>query len=195
MFYYPSRGVTPCLLDLSQQRSLWNFSRRISESLHSITEARSILPRFTMVPAAALIFAALTAASGVGSFHRQRVLPVGSSPPSLSLAPDKATARGRACLASPTGPQYVINPADYGADPTGTTDATAVLQQCVNLLWNASRSGSILARTQHQLDLGGARSTWLAASSFSLTPWCSQRAGPETSRFEVARCEQAATSQ
>ena len=109
-----------------------------------------------MVPAAALIFAALTAASGVGSFHRQRVLPVGSSPPSLSLAPDKATARGRACLASPTGPQYVINPADYGADPTGTTDATAVLQQCVNLLWNASRSGSILARTQHQLDLGGA---------------------------------------
>lgn len=31
-----------------------------------------------------------------------------------------------------------------------------MLQQCVNLLWNASRSGSILARTQHQLDLGGA---------------------------------------
>ena len=113
------------------------------------------LSRLVMVPAAALIFATLTAASEVGSLHRQRVLPVGSSPPALSLAPDTSTARGRACLDSPTRPQYVINPADYGADPTGATDATAVLQQCVNLLWNASRSGSVLARTQ-QLDLGGA---------------------------------------
>lgn len=68
---------------------VYGIFRDVSQNLYSITEARSILPRFTMVPAAALIFAALTAASGVGSFHRQRVLPVGSSSPSLPLPPIK----------------------------------------------------------------------------------------------------------
>jgi hypothetical protein len=62
--------------------------------------------------------------------------------------------------------EYIINPADHGADPTGATDSTAVLQRCVELLWNASRSSSSSnngdggnvnsSKGTPQLDLGGA---------------------------------------
>jgi len=60
---------------------------------------------------------------------------------------------------------YVINPADHGGDPTGASDSTAALQQCVELLWNASRpsvgAGASASRVRApanevQLDLGGA---------------------------------------
>ena len=85
-----------------------------------------------------------------------------------TTSPSRATARGRACHATgpagsaPPAPAYVINPADYGADPTGATDSSAVLQHCVELLWNTSRtgsSGSVVgsgAAGVAQRDLGGA---------------------------------------
>ena len=87
--------------------------------------------------------------------------------------PSGATARGRAAachtshcgvshppaLGRSLGPdEYVIKPSDYGADPSGATDSTTVLQHCVQLLWNASRpsTSGIVAASDHQLDLGGA---------------------------------------
>lgn len=90
---------------------------------------------------------------------RQRRRP-GNRGPALDPRDGSTTARGRACdMASRAAalPEYVVNPAEHGADPTGVADSTAALQHCVELLWNASRpSGSLGTASDPQLDLGGA---------------------------------------
>eukprot|EP00040_Diaphanoeca_grandis_P013918 m.70316 g.70316 ORF g.70316 m.70316 type:complete len:537 (+) comp24210_c0_seq1:213-1823(+) len=79
--------------------------------------------------------------------------------------PPSSTARSRACdidVGQATtlrgASNYVINPADYGGDPSGVADSTAALQHCVELLWNASRPSTrgLGGTSDPQLDLGGA---------------------------------------
>jgi len=117
-----------------------------------------------MAMAMALVLLGLSSSAGASVQPRP--------PTRLSATiPSGATARGRAaaCHTSHCGvshpplgslgpDEYVIKPSDYGADPSGATDSTAVLQHCVQLLWNASRppTSGIVAASDHQLDLGGA---------------------------------------
>jgi hypothetical protein len=105
------------------------------------------------------LLASFATASAMRGSHRAGVpmfARVGSSPPTQAFG--AATARNRACQTTPSTPDYIINPADYGADPTGITDSTAVVQHCVELLWNASRLPGSLSSSasDQQLDLNGA---------------------------------------